>query len=142
MGRGEAGLQPGDGRPYTQTVMSRQLKPLREVLGRAVAAARLRQRTIEQTLELPPGGWDELASGQRVLRVRHLVALARLLSVPAEDLLEVGLPELSSPSGLRLADWIDPARPRFASAPPAEDLQALIRDAVRRELEPLKTGDG
>ncbi len=120
--------------------MSRQLTPLREVLGRAVAAARLRQQTVEQALALPRGGWDELVSGRRVLRVRHLVALARLLSVPPEDFLEAGLPELSSPTGLRLADWIDPAQPRFANASPAgEDLQALIQDTVRRELEALKT---
>ncbi|HEV7786221.1 MAG TPA: hypothetical protein VGQ28_12835 [Thermoanaerobaculia bacterium] len=117
--------------------MSRQLNPLREVLRRAVAAARLRRKTIEQALNLPPGGWDELAAGRRVLRVRHLLALARLLSVPSEDLLEAGLPE-DSPSGLRLADWIEPARPRFASASPAEDMQTLIRETVRRELGTLK----
>ena len=121
--------------------MSRRLKPLREVLQRAVAAARLRRQTIEQALALPRGGWDELVSGRRVLRVRHLLALARLLSVPPEDFLAAGLPELSSPTGLRLADWIDPARPRLASAPPSGDLQALIRDAVRRELGALKAGD-
>ena|SRR5436305_2142391 len=121
--------------------MSRQLKPLREVLQRAVAAARLRQQTIEQILALPRGGWDELVSGRRVLRVRHLLALARLLSVPPEDLLEAGFPEASSPTGLRLTDWIDPARPRFASAPPAGDLQTLIRDTVRSELEALKNED-
>ncbi len=114
--------------------MSRQLTPLREVLRRAVAAARLRRPAIEQALALPRGGWDELASGRRVLRVRHLLALARLLGVPPEDFLEAGLPDAGSPSGLRLTDWIDPARPRFASSP-AGDLQAQIRDTVRRELE-------
>jgi transcriptional regulator with XRE-family HTH domain len=123
--------------------MSRQLTSLREVLRRAVAAGRLRQRTIEQALALPRGGWDELASGRRVLRVRHLLALARLLSVPPEDFLEAGLPEVSSPTGLRLTDWIDPAQPRFASASPAgDDLQTLIRDTVRRELEALKQEKG
>jgi hypothetical protein len=118
--------------------MSRKLTPLREVLGRAVAAARLRQKTVEQALALPPGGWDELTSGRRVLRVRHLLVLARLLSVPAEDFLEAGLPELSPPAGLRLADWIEPARPRFKSTSPPGDLQILIRDSVRRELENFK----
>ena len=122
-------------------VMSRKLAPLREVLGRAVAAARLRQKTVEQALALPPGGWDELTSGRRVLRVRHLLVLARLLSVPPEDFLEAGLPELSSPTGLRLTDWIEPPRPPFASAPPAGDLQTLIRETVRRELDTLKKGD-
>jgi hypothetical protein len=121
--------------------MSLKLAPLRKVLGRAVAAARLRRKTVEQALDLPSGGWDELTSGRRVLRVRHLLALARLLSVPAEDFLEAGLPELSSPTGLRLANWIEPPRPRFTSASPPEDLQILIRDSVRRELETLKRAE-
>lgn len=115
--------------------MSRKLAPLRDVLKRSVAAARLRRKTLEQALDLPSGGWDELVAGHRVLRVRHLLALARLLSVPAEDFLEAGLPD-PSPSGLRLAHWIEPAQPRFASASPA-DLQTLIRETVRRELENL-----
>jgi hypothetical protein len=113
--------------------MSRQLKPLREILQRAVAAARLRPRTIEQALALPRGGWDDLASGRRVLRVRHLLALARLLSVPPEDLLDIGLPDASPPAGPRLTDWLEP-RPPFAGASPAGDLQALAREGVRREL--------
>jgi hypothetical protein len=116
--------------------MTRKLKPLREVLGRAVAAAHLRRKTVEQALDLPPGGWDELTDGRRVLRVRHLLALARLLSVPAEDFLEAGLPE-AAPSGMRLANWIEPPQPRFASPSPA-DLQTLIRESVRRELETVK----
>jgi hypothetical protein len=115
--------------------MSRELAPLREVLGRAVAVARLRRNTIEQALELPRGGWDDLLSGRRVLRVRHLLALARLLSVPPEDLLDAGLPDASSPAGPRLLDWIDPARSRSARAASAEDLQTLIRDTIRRELD-------
>src|SRR5436309_114819 len=82
------------------TPMSRELKPLREVLQRAVAAARLHVRTVEQALGLPVGGWDELLSGQRVLRVRHLLALARLLRVPPADFLEIGLPEASRAADL------------------------------------------
>src|SRR5436309_15675236 len=114
--------------------MSRQLKPLREVLQRAVTAARLRPQQIEQALALPRGGWDELASGRRVLRVRHLLALARLLQVPPEDLLDAGLPEASPPAGPRLTDWLEP-RPPFAGASPVGDLQTLAREAVRRELD-------
>lgn len=117
---------------------SRQLKPLREVLQRAVAAARLRPQQIEKALALPRGGWDDLASGRRVLRVRHLLALARLLGVPPEDLLDAGLPDAASPAGPRLADWLEPARPRFAGAPAGDGLQALIRDAVRQELDARK----
>jgi hypothetical protein len=100
--------------------MSRQLTPLREVLQRAVAAARLRPKAIEQALALPRGGWEDLAAGRRVLRVRHLLALARLLSIPPEDFLAAGLPEANPTPRRRLADWIDP-KPRFAAAPTAAD---------------------
>jgi hypothetical protein len=121
--------------------MASQLTPLLEVLQRAVDAARLRSQTIEQALDLPRGGWDELASGRRVLRVRHLLALARLLGVPPGDFLDAGLPDASSLKGLRLTDWIDPA-PRFASPPPLGDLETLIRDTIRRELEAFAKADG
>jgi hypothetical protein len=121
------------------------LEPLRKVLRRAVEAGRLREWAIEQALELPRGGWDELASGRRVLRVRHLLALAPLLAVPPEDFLTAAFPEASPPAGPRLADWIDPPRPPFAAAspPPAEDdLQTLIREIVRRELDSLQAEKG
>jgi len=114
--------------------MSRELKPLRDVLDRAVSAARLPVRTVEQALGLPAGGWDQLLSGYRVLRVRHLLALAGLLRVPPADFLEIGLPEASRAADLRLAHWIDPARPR-AAPEPAGDWQARIEDAVQRELD-------
>src|SRR5262245_30316804 len=88
-GRESSGRLPG-----LISSMSRKLKPLREVLQRAVDVARLRRRTIEQALALPRGGWDDLVAGRRVLRVRHLLALARLLSVPPEDFLDAGLLDL------------------------------------------------
>jgi hypothetical protein len=123
---------------------SRELKPLREVLQRAVAAARLPRRTVEQALSLPPGGWDDLIEGQRILRVRHLLALSHLLSVPPEDFLEIALPEARQAASWRLADWTEPAKPRFASPQPAgDDWQALIKEAVRRELDALREdGEG
>ena len=125
---------------YTlSTMSSRQLKPLRTVLGHAVAAARLHQRTVEQALDLPTGGWDDLMAGKRILRVRHLLGLARLLGVPPADFLEIALPEASRTADRRLADWIEPAKPRFASPQPAgEDWQALVEEAVRRELDALR----
>jgi hypothetical protein len=118
---------------------SRELKPLRVVLKRAVAAARLHRRTVEQALDLPSGAWDDLIAGKRILRVRHLLSLARLLSVPPEDFLEIAFPEASRTAARRLADWIEPPKPRFASPQPAgEDWQALIKETVRRELDALR----
>lgn len=39
------------------------------------------------------------------------------------------------PAVRRLADWLDPAQPRFKNAQPAEDWQALSEEAVRREID-------
>src|SRR4029079_530904 len=73
---------------------NRELKPLRAVLGRAVAAARLSSRTVENALGLRRGGWTQILSGERILRVSHLLALARLLDVPPGDFLDLGLPKV------------------------------------------------
>ena len=118
--------------------MSRELNPLREVLKRAVDAARLPVRTVEEALGVRAGGWDLILSGERVLRVRHLLALAGLLRVPPADFLEIGLPEASRAAELRLTWWIDPARPLSAAA--AGDWQARIADAVRSELDAAPEG--
>ncbi len=115
---------------------ARELSPLRAVLQRAVAVARIPVRTVEEALGLPRGGWEGLVSGGRILRVYHLLALARLLDVPPGDFLDLGLPEANRAADLRLADWLTPSQPRFKPPEPAPDWQATIRDAVRRELKP------
>src|ERR1051326_4773687 len=107
---------------------ARELNPLRAVLARAVNAARLPVRTVEEALGLPPGGWEQLVSGRRILKVRHLLALARLLDVPPGDLLDLGLPEAGRAADLRLADLITP-RPPF-KPPETVDWETTIRDAV------------
>lgn len=116
---------------------ARELSPLRAVLSRAVAAARMPVRTVEEALGLPPRGWEQLVSGERILKVHHLLALARLLDVPPGDFLDLGLPEAARAADLRLADWIAP-RPPF-QPPAAVDWETTIRDAVRREL--ARAGD-
>ena len=112
---------------------ARELSPLRAVLQRAVAAARLSVRTVEETLGLPRGGWDKLLSGRRILRVYHLLALARLLDVPPGDFLDLGLPEARRAADRRLADWLA-SRPPFKPPEPGADWKTVVRDAVRREL--------
>lgn len=119
--------------------MSRELKPLRLLLAQAVDAARLSPATVARALDVSTRAWERLLSGEHTLRVRHLLALAKLLGVPPEDFLEAGLPEASRTAERRLADWTDPARPREKSAPPA-DWQTLIADAVRRELDAERNG--
>jgi hypothetical protein len=77
--------------------------------------------------------------GYRVLRVRHLLALAGLLRVPPADFLEIGLPEASRAADLRLTQWIDPVRPR-AAAEPAGDWQVEHLTALARLLR-IPPGD-
>jgi transcriptional regulator with XRE-family HTH domain len=110
---------------------NRELKPLRAVLARAVAAARLSSRTVENALGLRRGGWTEILSGKRILRVSHLLALARLLDVPPGDFLDLGLPKVNQAADRRVASWFSPP---FKPPAPAADWEAAIRDAVRREL--------
>ena len=122
---------------------ARELSPLRAVLARAVAAARLPVRTVEEALGLPRGGWEQLVSGQRILKVHHLLALARLLDIPPGDFLDLGLPEASRAADLRIADWLTPLKlkPPFKSEPAATDWEAVIRDVVRRELDRSRRND-
>jgi len=111
---------------------ARELSPLRAVLRRAVAAARLPVRTVEEALGLPRGKWGQLMSGRRILRVSHLLALARLLDVPPGDFLDLGLPEANRTADRRLSDYLA-QRPPFKAPDPA-DWETRVRDAVRREL--------
>ena len=94
--------------------MSRELKPLREVL-----------------------------NGKLDLQVEHLTSLARLLRVPPGDLLRLGCPQTRAAATHRLSDWIGPietaptapAASTTAATPPAsEELVEMIRAAIREEL--------
>jgi transcriptional regulator with XRE-family HTH domain len=125
--------------------MSRELNPLRKILLRAVTAARLSPHAVAEALGISVRAWERILSGKQILYVPHLLALARLLGVPPEDFLEIGLPEASRTAELRLSDWIDPAAPAHSPTAPAtpaapDDWQARIRDAVRRELDAAENG--
>jgi hypothetical protein len=117
---------------------AREQSSLRAVLQRAVSVARLPVRTVEEALGLPRGAWEHLLSGRRILKVYHLLALARLLDVPPGDFLDLGLPEASRAADRRPADWFA-SRPPFKPPEPAADWETVVRDAVRRELELGKT---
>jgi transcriptional regulator with XRE-family HTH domain len=114
--------------------MSRELKPLREVIARAVSTARLWPATVAQALGVSTRAWERLLSGKQTLKVRHLLALARLLGVPPEDFLDFGLPAATRAADRRLSDWLDPAGAR-ARAAAVVDWEGRIAEAVRRELD-------
>jgi transcriptional regulator with XRE-family HTH domain len=120
------------------------LRSLRQVLARAIDASRLQRRDIERALEIRNGSLDNLLNGRLDLRVEHLMLLARVLRIPAGDLLMMGCPEIRAAATHRLEDWIGPtgntaAAPATAAANlPPEDLAEMIRKAIRDELAARK----
>ena len=114
--------------------MSEDLRQLRAVLRQAISASRLSARSIETAMGLGHGNLERILDGRNDLRVRHLLALAKLLKIPPQDFLELGVPQEAG-TKYRLRDWIKPheARPPNADAPDA-DLGKLVRDAVQEAL--------
>jgi transcriptional regulator with XRE-family HTH domain len=124
------------------------LEELRRVLREAVRARRMPTRELERALGITHGSLERLLDGRQEIRVRHLLAFARVLRVPAADFLELGCPESARTAEFRLADWLRPqeSTPRSsraaepaAAAPAAlpataEELATLIRAAVQQEL--------
>jgi hypothetical protein len=118
--------------------MPDDLKQLRAVLREAVRALRIPVRDWERRLEIGHGNLDKLLDGTLELRVRHIVAFARLLRVSPGDLLDTGCPDLVQKAEHRVSDWIAsaPSRPPHKAEAPAltDELVAAIREAVRQEL--------
>ena len=84
------------------------------------------------------GSLERILDGRNDLRVRHILALAKLLKIPPQDFLEVGVPQEAG-TKYRLKDWIMP--PAFqppnaakTTEAPAADLGQLVRDAVQEAL--------
>lgn len=124
------------------------LRQLRAVLREAVRALRIPVREWERRLGVGHGNLDKLLDGSLELRVRHILAFARLLRVSPGELLDTGCPDLAQQAEHRVSDWVASARPSHKpepSTPPAlsDEIVAAIREAVRQELtrssDPKKT---
>lgn len=118
----------------------KDLKELRQLLREAVDASRMHVRDIEAAVGVGHGNLDRLLNGTLELRVRHLLAFARLLSIPPAELLELGCRTATQTAQRRLVDWLGPERSQRlggASRLPAtpEELSEMIRMIVREELE-------
>jgi transcriptional regulator with XRE-family HTH domain len=127
--------------------MADELKTLRQVMREAVRASREVARDLERAMGIGNGNLERLLNGTLELRVRHLVAMAKVLNVPPADFLELGLPEAHRTAQHRLVDWVGRPQPGFkpepaAAAPPAAtgDLLQMIRAAVRAELSAAGEG--
>ncbi len=122
-------------------------RQLLQVLRGLVRASRRSARELERTLGIAHGGLERLLAGDTELRVRHLLAFARVFRVPVADFLELGCPESARTAEFRLADWLrsaEPFKPERQQAAgmtlpsTVEELGSLIRTAVQQELAALK----
>jgi hypothetical protein len=97
------------------------------------------ERASSVSLGIGSGSLRRLLAGDLDLKVEYLTRLARLLRIPAADLLAAGCPEANAAPRHGLADWLGPAEPTAptvpTAAPPAppspEELQAMVRAASR-----------
>lgn len=121
-------------------MVDQDLKELRQLLREAVDASRMYTRDIEAAIGVGHGNLERLLNGILELRVRHLLAFARLLSIPPAELLELGCRAATQTAQRRLGDWLGPERrqrlgggSRLPATP--EELSELIRRVVREELD-------
>ncbi len=121
-------------------MVDQDLKELRRLLREAVESSRMYVRDIEAAIEVGHGNLERLLNGTLELRVRHLIAFARLLSIPPAELLELGCRTATQTAQRRLVDWLGPERSQrlgAASRLPTtpEELSEMIRTVVREELD-------
>jgi len=85
------------------------------------------------------GALERILDGRNDVRVRHILGLARLLKVPPQDFLKLGVLQQEAGTKYRLKDWIMPremAPPNAAKKPdqPGDDVAKLVREAVQQAL--------
>lgn len=96
-------------------------------------------RAIEEALGIGHGNLSHLLDGRLELRVRHLLAIAKMLGVPPHQFLELGCPETNDAARRDLTDFVSmslpPERKVAIQAAKAVELDSRIRSIVREELE-------
>lgn len=108
-------------------------KPLRALLRKAIAASRMGRREIETALGIGNGKLDRLLDGTMEVRVRHVLALARLLEVSPKEFLEIAYPPPPGGPRFSLRDWFGP-REAAPQATPNKSGTAELREAIREIL--------
>jgi len=119
--------------------MSQQdLREIRAFLREAIQASRRRTRALERALGIGSGKLQSLLDGSLDLRVRHLLAIAEVLSVPPEDLLAFTCREARENAKYRITDWLPHLLARGEAKPlpkNLDQLKELIRTTVQEELD-------
>jgi transcriptional regulator with XRE-family HTH domain len=125
-------------------MIDKDLDELRRLLREAVEGSRMSPRDLEDALEIGHGNLERLLNGKMDLRVRHLVALARVLKVPPADFLELGCASAAHSAEHRLIEWLGPARRRAEAgrlpSTPAELGGARPRRSAGRAGRPRGEG--
>jgi transcriptional regulator with XRE-family HTH domain len=117
-------------------------RALLQVLREAVRLTGRTHRDLEDELGIGHGNIQKLLDGRVRLTVRHLLAFAALLDVPAAELLAVAFPEQAASARRHLPDLLasglgDDARRAMSAALPAsrEELAEIVRAMVVAELD-------
>jgi transcriptional regulator with XRE-family HTH domain len=115
------------------------LRTLRALVREALPTYHGAGRALEEALGIGHGNLAHLLEGRLELRVRHLLAIAKMLSVPPHQFLELGCPETTDAAHRDLTDFVSrtlpPQRKVAVQAAKAVDLDNRIRRIVREELE-------
>jgi hypothetical protein len=121
--------------------MHNDLQTLRHLLSQVVRAAGKRRRELEECLEIGHGNLERIFDGRVDLRVRHIMAVAKLLGVRPGQLIDLGCPEITGAAWRDVEDILAPGRHATAAglaeqkARDRQELIALIDQSVRRALE-------
>jgi transcriptional regulator with XRE-family HTH domain len=124
--------------------MDKDLKTLHDLVRQALDRTQLTKRRLEEEIGLGHGTLEQLLSGRQDLKVRHLLAIARLLRVAPQQLLELGCPQAGAAAEQDLAAWLgrSPVPARQGATLSEDRIRALVRDEVQRLLGEAFTGRG
>ena len=115
------------------------LSRLRALVREALPTYHGSGRAIEEALGIGHGNLSHLLDGRLELRVRHLLAISKILGVPPHQFLELGCPETTDAAKRDLTDFVSMSLPaeRKVAAQGAKtpELDNRIRKIVREELE-------
>jgi transcriptional regulator with XRE-family HTH domain len=123
--------------------MDKDLKTLHDLVRQVLDQTKLTKRRLEEEMGLGHGTLEQLLTGRQDLRIRHLLALARLVRVAPHQFLELGCPEAGAAAEQDLAVWLgrpqEPAR-QAAAALPEDKVRAIVREEVQRLLGEVFAG--
>jgi|SRR6185369_2244617 len=124
--------------------MDKELKTLHDLVRQALDRTQWTKRRLEDEIGLGHGTLEQVLSGRQDLKVRHLLAIARLLRVPPQQFLELGCPQAGAAAEQDLAVWLGrPQEPaRQGAGLPEDRIRAIVRDEVQRLLGEAFAGRG